>query len=165
MPLTARIETTSGAYATNLYDDKATLAVQATADGGTATASGTLRDVNGGAAGTTFTWAYQFAKDSYSKEVTLSTVGNLRIVEPFVDLDGNQYMIKGTDTFQIATTGGATWTVKVLSSSGAYALTSGENRARYWCPFPGTDGYPLTITPDAGATAPFKIKYSISRSN
>ena len=165
LPLTPRIETTTGTYATNLYDDKATVTLQSAADGTTATASGTLRDVNGGAAGPTFTWAYQFGSASYSKEATISNPRGVHIVEPFVDLTGNQYALKGTDTFQITTAGGAAWTVKVMSSSGAYTLTTGENSTEYWSPFPGTDAYPLTITPDANATAPFKIKYVISKTN
>jgi hypothetical protein len=139
--------------------------VKTTADGGTATASGALRDVNGAASGTTFTWAYTFGKDSYAKTATLSAVRNIHIVEPFVDLTGNQYAIKGTDSFTITTAGSGVWTVKVMSSSGAYALTSGENRAKYWCPFPGTDAYPLTITPDANAATPFTITYAVTHTN
>ncbi|HXI56722.1 MAG TPA: hypothetical protein VNO55_11725 [Polyangia bacterium] len=165
LPLTARIETTGGALSTNLYDDQAKLSVKSNADGAEATATGTLRDVNGGGSGTTFTWAYLFTRDSYSKEVTISTARGVRIVEPFVDVTGNQYALLGTDGFQITTAGGGTWTVKVVSSSGAYQLTAGTDRARYWSPFPGVDAYPLIITPDASATAPFKIKYTISKTN
>src|SRR5258708_22132928 len=165
LPLTARIETTTGAYATNLYDDRAAVSVKTTADGAQATATGTLRDVGGAATPTTFTWDYQFTGNGFSKEATLSTARGLRIVEPFVDLDGNQYAVVGADTFTITTTGSGVWTVKVVSSSGAYALAGGENRARYWCPFPGTDAYPLIITPDPGAAAPFKIKYTVTHAN
>ncbi|MEA2699068.1 MAG: hypothetical protein QOI66_3339, partial [Myxococcales bacterium] len=39
------------------------------------------------------------------------------------------------------------------------------DRTKYWCPFPGVDAYPLIITPDANATAPFKIKYTISKTS
>lgn len=161
LPLTPRIETTSGGYATNVYDDKAMLTVSAVADGMQAKATGALKTVAGATSGTTFTWTYQFGKDTYSKEVDVSSATNVRIVEPFVDNTGNQYVMQGTDTMQIVTQGGATWQFKVMSSSCTYSLVGGVDRAKYWSPFPGVDAYPLAITL-AGA-GPCKISYAISQ--
>jgi len=161
LPLTPRIETTAGTYYTNVYDDKATLSMSASTDGTDAVATGALKSIAGAASGTTFTWSYQFGKDSYTKEVTVSSGTNVRIVEPFVDNTGNQYELQGTDTFRITTVGGGVWQVKVVSSTGPYELVAGEDRAKYWSPFPGLDCYPLAIKLSAAGTN--KIKYTVSQ--
>src|SRR5260370_40761377 len=49
LPLTARIETPTGAYATNLYDDRAAVSAKTTPDGAPATPTRTLPH-GGGAA-------------------------------------------------------------------------------------------------------------------
>src|SRR5207253_11032324 len=49
LPLTPRVETTSGTYYANVLDDKATLTMSAAQGGASATASGVLRSVAGAA--------------------------------------------------------------------------------------------------------------------
>ena len=135
--------------------------MSASADGTDAVATGALKSIAGATSGTTFTWSYQFGKDSYTKEVTVSSGTNVRIVEPFVDNTGNEYEIQGTDTFRITTLGGGVWQVKVLSSTGPYELVAGEDRAKYWSPFPGLDCYPLAIKLSSAGTN--KIKYTVTQ--
>lgn len=160
-PLTPRVETTVGTYYASVLDDKATLALSQVATGVHATASGALKSVAGAASGTTFTWTYDFAADQYTKQLSVSTGSNLRIVEPFVDDTGNQYELAGTDTFVITTARGSVYQLKVSESSGPYTLTAGTDRARYWSPFPGLDCYPLVITPSGSGN--FSIKYTVSQ--
>lgn len=165
LPLTPRIETTTGTYYTSVFDDSATLSMtQTQAPGGAlATATGALRDVNGVSSGTQFSWSYEFDASSYSKEVQVSSATGLQIVEPFVDEPGNQYTLVGSDTFQISTAAGGVWQVKVVSSSGPYGLAIGTNQAEYWSPFPAFQCYPLLITPGSGNAGSYTIKYTVSR--
>jgi hypothetical protein len=169
LPLTPRIETSTGTYYANIYDDSATLAMTAPGSASTpsavaqATASGVLRDVNGNSSGTQFTWTYEFDASSFTKQVQVSNAAGVRVVEPFVDNPGNQYAIVGSDTFTITTAEGGVWQVKVDPSSGAYTLASGTDQAKYWCPFPGFQAYPLLITPASGTTGSWTVKYTVTR--
>jgi hypothetical protein len=160
-PLTPRIETTTGTYYASVLDDKATLTMTSVPDGVQATANGVLRSVAGAALPTTFRWSYAFAPASYTKEVTVSAAAGLRIVEPFVHEAGNAYQLKGTDTFQILTSGGHVWQLQVVSSTGPYKLVAGENQSQYWSPFPGFDAYPLVI--GLSATGSCTIRYTIAQ--
>jgi hypothetical protein len=163
LPLTPRIEKTGGAFIANLFDEKAALAV-VPEDGGSvkATATGALKGANGASSGVDFTWVHRFSQDSYASEVTVSSAQNVRIVEPFIDNAGNQYAIVGDSLFRITTSGGGVWEVKVTSSTGAFTLASGEDKAKYWSPFPGVECHPLTIK--LGGTGSQTIKYTISQS-
>jgi len=161
LPLTPRIETTAGTYYTNVYDDKATLSMSAAADGTQAIATGSLKSVTGAASGTTFSWSYEFGKDSYTKEATVSSATNVRIVEPFVDIPGNKYEAQGADTLRITTPSGGIWQIKVVSSTGPYQLVPGEDRAKYWSPFPGIDCYPVAFNLSGAGSS--KIKYTVSQ--
>ncbi len=161
LPLTPRVETSSGTYSTNLYDDQASLAATQDAGGIHITTNGALKNVSGTSSGTSFTWTYDFGPDSYTKELKVSSGSNLRIVEPFVDDTGNQYEITAPDSFVITTQAGHTYQLKVLSSTAPYTLTAGTDRARYWSPFPGFDCYPLVIALSAGSN--YTIKYSVTQ--
>ncbi len=161
LPLTARIEKPGAPYTTNLYEDKATLVVAADGNGYQATATGVLKDING-AAGAAFTWAHRFSADSYASEITVSSAAGIRIVEPFVDNPGNTYALAGDSVFHITTAEGGIWEVRVTSSSGPFTLASGEDKAKYWSPFPGVECHPLAI--NLGGTGSQTIKYTISQS-
>lgn len=163
LPLTPRVETTSGTYYASVLDDKATLALSqvAAGTGVHAIASGVLKSVAGAASGVQYTWTYDFAADSYTKQLVVSAAANLRIVEPFVDDTGNQYKLEGADTFSITTAQGSVYQLKVNESSAPYTLTAGTDRAKYWSPFPGLDCYPLLITPSGSGN--YSIKYTVSQ--
>ncbi len=160
LPLTPRVETTSGTYFASVLDEQAKLGPTTLDESGVhATSSGVLRSVAGAASSTTFAWTYDFGADQYTKQVKLSSGSGVRIVEPFVDDTGNQYAVVGTDTFTITTARGTVYELKVVESSGNYTLTAGTDRAKYWSPFPGIDCYPVIITPSAGGA--FTAKYTI----
>src|SRR5262249_47709698 len=152
-------ETASGNYFTNLLDDKASISATQDAMGVHVVTGGALKNVAGTSSGVSFTWTYDFGADTYTKELKVSSGAGLRIVEPFVDDTGNEYAVVGTDAFEITTAAGHTYELKVLSSSGTYALSAGVDRARHWSPFPGLDCYPLTIT--LGGAGEYTIKYRI----
>ena len=161
LPLTPRVETTSGTYFASVLDDQATLAMSKVATGVHATASGKLTSVAGASSGTTYGWTYDFGPDSYTKALNVSAAANLRIVEPFVDDTGNTYELVGTDAFTITTANGSVYQLKVAESSGPYTLSAGTDHAKYWSPFPGLDCYPLIITPSVSGN--FSIKYTVSQ--
>jgi hypothetical protein len=163
LPLTPRIETTTGTYSTNVFDDSATLSLAQATGGTQATATGVLRDVNGVSAGTQFSWDYEFDASSYTKQAQVSSAAGVVVVEPFVDLPGNQYALVGSDTFQITTASGGVWQVKMGASSGPYVLSAGSDQSKYWSPFPGFQCYPLVIAPGAGVTGSWTVKYTVSR--
>lgn len=163
LPLTPRIETTSGTYFASVLDEQAKFGGATLDDSGVhATTSGVLRSVAGAASGTTFSWTYDFGADQYTKQVQLSSGNGVRIVEPFVDDTGNQYALVGTDAFTITTAKGSVYELKVVESSGQYTLSAGADRAKYWSPFPGIDCYPVVITPSGGGA--FTAKYTIRQS-
>ena len=163
LPLTPRIETTSGTYAANVLDDAATLSSESTAQGIVVTTGGALRTLAGAASGSTFRWIHRFGPDSYTKEVEVSGGQGIQIVEPFVDLEGNQYMVVGTDTFQIKTASSGTFELKVEASSGGYRLEAGTNRNQYWCAFPGLEAYPLAIVLEGGGGGMRTVRYTIRK--
>lgn len=166
LPLTARIETTIGGMGySNLLDEKATLAMAALpGDAGifTASVTGALRKADGVSSGISFTMVHRFEAAAYGKEVTVSAAQNVQLVEPFVDNPGNQYALADESTFTIKTKEGGVWQLHVTSSTVAFTLAAGENRAKYWSPFPGVECYPLTIklANKAGAQT---IKYAVSQ--
>jgi hypothetical protein len=166
LPLTARIETKVGASDySNLLDDKATLslaAVPGNTGAFTASANGSLCKADGVSSGTAFSMNYRFDGASYTKEITVSANQGVQMVEPFVDLPGNQYSLINDSTFTISIKEGGVWQLHVVSSSVPFTLTAGENRIRYWSPFPGLECYPLTIKL-AKSTGSQTIKYTISR--
>jgi hypothetical protein len=158
LPLTPRVETTTGTYSTNVLDDQANLAVAQMGTSIVATSSGALRNIDGVTSGITFSWKHTFDAAAYTKELTLSATTNLRIVEPFVDNTGNQYAVTANE-LKITTKEGGVWALTVDASSGPVTLTGGENKAEYWSPFPGLDCYPLVI--QLSATSAKTIKYQI----
>ncbi|MDB5051912.1 MAG: hypothetical protein JWO30_4983 [Fibrobacteres bacterium] len=162
LPLTARIEKPGTPYYANLYDEKATLGVVAEAGGFKATSAGALRDANGASSGTGFTWIHRFQADSYSSEVTVTSPTGVRIVEPFVDNAGNQYALAGDSLFRITTAEGGVWELRVTSSTSPVTLVSGEDRTKYWSPFPGLECYPLIIK--LSGTGSQTVKYTVSQS-
>ncbi len=159
LPLTPRIETTSGPYSTNLFDPDANLQVAKSPSAVEVVSSGALRS-KGGDIGPSFTWTHAFSKDSYSKKVELSSAAGVQVVEPFVDNPGNSYVLDGDDTFVITAEDGRQWQLKIESSNVPYTLSHGDQRKRYYHPFPGVNGYPLTI--QLGSSGPATFKYTVS---
>jgi hypothetical protein len=158
LPLTPRVETTTGVYSANVLDDQANLTVSQMGTSIVATSSGQLRNADGVASGVSFSWKHTFDAAAYTKELTLSATSNLRIVEPFVDNTGNQYAVSENE-LKITTKEGGVWALTVDASSGPVTLTGGEDKAEYWSPFPGLDCYPLVI--QLSATSAKTIKYQI----
>ena len=144
LPLTPRIETSAGAYFTNLFDPDADLEVRELPEAIEVITSGTLRNSEGGR-GSPFKWTHVFTADRYTKTVELEAADGVRIVEPFVDNPGNLYSLEDEDTFLITTRDGQQWRLRVESSNMPYSLSVGEEHERYFVPFPGFNAYPLTI--------------------
>jgi hypothetical protein len=163
LSLTPRIETTTGTYAANVLDENASLASEGTPEAPVVTTAGVLRTLAGMASAVTFRWTHRFGPDSYTKEAQVSSGRGIQIVEPFVDLPGNDYTVVGSDTFRIQTAAAGTWELKVEMSSGPYRLEAGKDRAQYWCPFPGVEGYPLAILLEGEAAGPRTVRYTIRR--
>lgn len=159
LPLTPRIETTGSPYHVNLFDPGASLSVAEFNSSFEVESSGALRDDEGNV-GSSFTWTHTFTKDRFSKTVELGSATNVQIVEPFVDNPGNSYTIEGNDTFVITDAAGKQWQLTIDKSSVSYTLSHGEERDRYYVPFPGFNCYPLIIRLDS--PDPATITYTIS---
>ena len=162
LPLTPRIETTGDPYTTNLFDPDADLAVSKSPEAIEVTTSGALRSKDGDS-GTGFTWRHRFTAASYSKTVGLESADGVQIVEPFVDNPGNTYAMDGFDRFVITSSKGDQWQLKVESSNVSYTLSHGEQRDRYYHPFPGINAYPLTIRLEGDG--PATLTYTVSSRN
>ena len=163
LPLTERIEKAGPPWVANLFDEKATLAVAPDGADFRATSAGLLRDSGGISSGIGFTWIHRFAADAYSGEATVTSALNVRIVEPFVDLPGNEYALAGDSVFRITTAEGGIWELRITSATGPFTLVSGEDKAKYWAPFPGLQCHPLVIK--LGGTGAQTVKYTVSRTH
>ena len=158
LPLTPRVETTSGEYAANVLDDTATLSLADAGGAIEATSAGELRQVNGTGSGVLFTWKHRFEGAAYSKELQLSSANGLRIVEPFVDNPGSTYEVSEREV-RITTADGGIWAMAIESNGAEVTLAGGNERERYWSPFPGFDCYPVVIDISPSNAQP--IKYTI----
>jgi hypothetical protein len=159
LPLTPRIETSGGPYRTNLFDPGATLEVKKLPATIEAVSTGALRSRDGDA-GPAFAWRHVFSAESYSKTVELDSAAGVQIVEPFVDNPGNRYALEGDDTFVITAEDGQQWQMRIESCSVPYTLSHGDQRERYYHPFPGVNAYPLTIRLDGAgpATLTYRVR-------
>jgi hypothetical protein len=163
LALTPRIETAAGNYAASMLDENATLTAMTAGDGQVVITAGVLRTIEGAASPVTFRWTHRFGADFYTKEVEVSSASGLQIVEPFVELAGNQYTVMGPDSFRIQTAAHGTWELKVEMSNGGYRLEPGRNRSQYWCPFPGVEAYPLAIILEAQPAGARTVRYTVRR--
>jgi hypothetical protein len=77
-----------------------------------------------------------------------------------VDNPGNRYELEGNDTFVITQADGRQWQLKVESSSIPYTLAHGEQKNRYYVPFPGFNAYPLHIRFEGEGAA--TLSYSVT---
>jgi hypothetical protein len=159
LPLTPRIESTGEPYRTNLFDAGAILQAGESAGGYRVVTSGKLKTLEE-ESGPGFTWTHEFAADSYRKTVEVEAAEGLQIVEPFVDNPGNRYELVDGDTFVITEADGRQWQLKVDESSIPYALSHGDQRERYYVPFPGFNAYPLTIR--LAGDGPARLAYTVS---
>lgn len=158
LPLTPRIETTGDNYRVNLFDADAGMVAKQSDNSIEVVTSGTLRSKQGDA-GPAFKWTHAFSGDSYSKTVQLASAEDVQIVEPFVDNPGNSYALEDGNTFVITDKDGGQWQLKIESSSVPYSLHHGEQRERYYFPFPGFNAYPVAIRLDS--RGPATIKYTV----
>ncbi len=160
LPLTPRIELRGNIYATNLFDPDATLDAWQSTNVTEVVTTGALRNGDGDAFAS-FTWRHEFAAGSYSKTLELDIGKETQIVEPFVDNPGNSYALEGNDTFVITDRNGKQWQLKIVSSTAPYSLSRGDERKRYFHPFPGVNAFPLTIRFES--EGPVSIKYTVSQ--
>jgi hypothetical protein len=156
LPLTPRIESTGQPYRSNLFDAGAKLETGQLAE---VTTSGHLRTIEE-SPGPAFTWKHEFAAESYSKTLEVDEARDLQIVEPFVDNPGNRYTLEGTDTFVVTQADGQQWQLKVDASTVPFTLVHGEQKDRYYVPFPGFNAYPLHIRFEGEGAA--TLRYSVS---
>ena len=160
LPLTPRIESAGPPYQSNLFDADARLEVSESGEAINVVTSGELRTLEE-EAGPAFTWKHEFFADGYRKTVVLDRREGLRIVEPFVDNPGNRYALEGEDTFVITQADGQQWQLRVDSSSAPFTLSHGQDRHRYYHPFPGLNAYPLHLGFDG--QGPVTVSYSVTR--
>jgi hypothetical protein len=159
LPLTPRIETVAEPYLANLFDATASLEVTSSQAPFELVSSGALRGMKE-ETGSAFTWTHSFSADAYTKTVRVESCEGLRITEPFVDNPGNSYALDGDDTFVITQNDGKQWQLKVESGDVPFTLSHGEQRERYYFPFPGFNAYPLSIR--LQGDGPATITYTIS---
>jgi hypothetical protein len=162
--LTPRVESTmGGTYYTNLYETGASMNVVKNADNVSVTSSGKLVSQAGGSSAAGFSIVNRFYATSVKKEITVSgAASSYKIIEPFIRDPGTVFARTSASTVTVTPASGAVWTVRVDSASTVpYALTIGTDSARYWCPFPGIEGYPVIISFTTASTAAQTISLSI----
>jgi len=165
LTLTPRVESTiGGTYYTNLYETGATMSVAKNADNVSVTSSGKLVSQAGASSAASFSIVNIFYATSVRKEITVSgAASSYKIIEPFVKDAGTVFAKTDANTVTIKPSSGAVWTVHVDSlSMVASALTLGTDSSKYWCPFPGIEGYPVIISFTTASAAAQTVFLTIS---
>ena len=164
LPLTPRVEATiNGTYYTNLYETGATMtAVQGT-DNVSVTTTGHLVSQSGAASAVNFTIANKFYNTSVRKIITVSGAAtSFKIIEPIVRDPQTAFAKPTSSSVSITPLSGSTWTMQVDSNTVPYTISTGTDSAKYWCPFPAVQGYPLIISFSTSSTASQTIALTLS---
>ncbi len=166
LPLTPRIEFNSGSsYYSNIFEDKADMNVIMESDNIRVTTSGVLSNIKGEKSGVKYSLINRFYDSYLTKEITVE--GNsqeFRIIEPIVKDKGSSFYLKNDSTVIIKNASSATeWTLRILNSSIPYKITLGTDLAKYWCPFPGVEAYPIIISFKTNSDAAQTLKLYLGK--
>ncbi len=165
LPITPRIESTIGAtYYTNLYETAGIMSVAQNTDHVAVTTSGKLCSQAGAGSAAGFQIVNRFYDSYVRKEITVSgAAASFKIIEPFVRDSGTMFAKTGSSTVTITPLSGGQWTMHVDSSSTVpYTLTMGTDSARYWCPFPAVEAYPVIVSFSTTSSGAQTIALTIS---
>ena len=70
-----------------------------------------------------------------------------RIKEPIVNDPGSTFYMKNGSAVIIKTKASKNqWELKVIDSTEPFKITLGTDSAKYWCPIPGIEAIPITIS-------------------
>jgi hypothetical protein len=147
LPLTPRIEATiNGTYYTNLYETGGTMTAAQGTDNVTVTTTGHLVSQAGAASAVGFSIVNKFYNTSVRKIITVSGAASaFKIIEPIVRDPQTVFAKINSSLVAITAPSGSTWTMLVDSNTVPYTITTGTDSAKYWCPFPAVQGYPLIV--------------------
>jgi hypothetical protein len=164
LSLTPRVECTiGGTYYTNLFETSGTMTVTQASDNVSVTTAGHLVSQTGTNSAVSFTIVNRFYSTLVRKEITVSGAAtSFSIVEPFVKDPQTAFVKTGQNSVTITPASQSTWTMRVDSSTVPYTLSLGTDSARYWCPFPGVEGYPVIIGFTTPSTAARTIALTIN---
>jgi hypothetical protein len=163
LTLSPRVETASGTYYTNLYETGGSMSVVKETDNVKVTTTGKLTSSSGSQASISYTIVNRFYDSLIKKEITVSGgAQSLRIVEPIVRDPGTVFK-KVNDSTATITPASAPepWLMRVVGHTVPFSLTIGTDSAKYWCPFPGIECYPLSISYSTPSTAAQIISLTI----
>jgi hypothetical protein len=79
-------------------------------------------------------------------------------VEPFVNDAGTVFTILPADRVSVHPPGTREWLLAFGARPAGSRLGAGTDAAKYWCPFPAVDGYPVTLEFTAAANAPATVQ-------
>lgn len=166
LPLTPRIEFTSGtSYYSNIFEDSATMNVKKESDNIKVVTAGNMQTIKGAKSNVNYNLTNRFYDSYLIKEITVLGEGQaFRIVEPVVKDPGTTFHLKNDSTVIIKTASSkAEWELKILSSTIPYKITLGTDAEKYWCPFPGVEAYPITISFSTVSKAPQTVKIFLGK--
>jgi hypothetical protein len=151
LPLTPRIELAGGF--SNLYEKDAKIEVTTIGDAVTIVTSGQLKNSGGQSSNSNYTITNSFRDSEVRKTFTLNGVAGktVRIVEPFVNDSGTTFTSANDSSVTIAPAKGGKWIVEIVKSDVPYTIKLGVDAAKYWCPFPSVECYPVSIEVAPGA--------------
>lgn len=166
LPLTPRIEfTTDSAIFSNIWEDKASMNAKKENDYIGVSVSGKMTSKKGTSSAISYKLVHRFYANFLTKEFTVSGLrGVFRIVEPIVNDPGNSFKLKNDSTVFIETTSPkAEWELSIINSSVPCHISLGNEAAKYWCPFPGVEAYPVIISFETQSDAPQTVTISLGR--
>jgi hypothetical protein len=103
---------------------------------------------------------HRFYRDHLAKEFTVTSPQALavRIVEPFVNDVGTVFTAASPRRVTIQPAGGPAWALEVTASPAGGTLALGTDAAKYWCPFPAVECYPVTLEFSTTANEPARVQ-------
>jgi hypothetical protein len=164
-PLTPRVEVMiDGRRYTNLFDEGVRLTVASREDHVEVVATGELRDIEGRTAGVGFGLTQRFYDDRIVKEYRLHATRTVTVsvIEPVVNEPSRRIEEAAPGVFRLGGATGGTWRISARADQ-PHVVTSGENAANYWHPFPAVRAHPLVLTALVTADTPLRVVWEISQ--
>jgi hypothetical protein len=166
LPLTSRIEfNIDSVYFSNVFEADGKMNVIQLPDNISISTEGNMQTINGIKSKVNYVLTNRFYDSYITKEFRVE--GNsqsFRIIEPFVNDPGSTFILKNDSTVAIRTNSSDTeWELRIIGSTVPFKITLGTDAAKYWCPFPAVEAYPVIISFNTQSAVPQTVKIYLGK--
>jgi hypothetical protein len=166
LPLTSRIEfNIDSVYFSNVFEADGKMNMMQLPDNISVSTEGNMQTINGIKSKVNYVLTNRFYDSYITKEFRVE--GNsqsFRIIEPFVNDPGSTFILKNDSTVAIRTNSSDTeWELRIIGSTVPFKITLGTDAAKYWCPFPAVEAYPVIISFNTQSAVPQTVKIYLGK--